>query len=142
MEFLKRLLLGDGTLEPKLRAELEAEGLVLVEEGLPGSVRYDRFRAPGRWHHGKVTWERIGIGLSEQRIVAYCRSGSAELIDSPYSSPHLRALDVSVEGDEAIAFRVDYDRLDVARVSGAITIRAKTPRAHEIVDQVRARLGR
>jgi len=34
------LLLGDGTLKPSLRAELEAEGLVSIEEGLGGSVRY------------------------------------------------------------------------------------------------------
>lgn len=46
MSFLGRLLLGNGTVRPKLKEELEAEGLVLIEEGLSGSVRYEHFNSP------------------------------------------------------------------------------------------------
>ena len=80
-------LLGKGTLKPSLRAELEAEGVVLIEEGLVGSIRYSHFKAPGKRFHGKITPERIGLGISEQRVVAYCRSGRAKLVDSPFTSP-------------------------------------------------------
>lgn len=139
MRFLARLLLGDGTLTPQLRAELEAEGLVLIEEGLRGSVRYKRFRAPGRRHHGKVTGERIGLALSEERFVVYCRSGRVKLIDTSFSDPRLSMLDVSLRGDDRVVIRVDYDRAGVPNVSGEITIHARTPHAAQIVEHFGAR---
>ena len=52
-----KLLLGNGTLKPKLRAALESEGVVLLEEGLPGTITYAHFKAPGRRYHGKVVGE-------------------------------------------------------------------------------------
>ncbi|MDQ3982195.1 MAG: hypothetical protein M3271_05885 [Actinomycetota bacterium] len=142
MAFLAKLLLGNGSLDPRLRAELESEGLVLVEEGLRGSVRYRHFKAPGRRHHGKVTGERIALGISEERFVLYCRSGSTELVDSSFSDPRLAFLDVALEGDEAVSIRIDYDRAGVPDVSGQITILVRTPNALQIVEQLRSRLGR
>jgi hypothetical protein len=140
VNFLARLLFGDGRLKPELRAALESEGLVLIEEGLRGSVRYRRFKAPGRRFHGKVTPERLGLAISEERFVVYCRSGRTELIDSPYSNPRLSAVDVSLRDDETAAIRIDYDRAEVPDVSGEITIVARTPNAPTIVDQLRARI--
>jgi hypothetical protein len=141
VEFLARLLLGDGTLKPEVRAALESEGLVLIEEGLRGSVRYKRFRAPGRRHHGRVTPERIGLAVSEERFVVYCRSGRVKLIDTLFSNPRLSMFDIFLRGDDTVAIRIDYDRGDVPSVSGEITILARTPNAANVVDHVRARLG-
>jgi hypothetical protein len=140
--FLSKLLLGNGTLKPELRVALEAEGLVLIEEGLGGSVRYKRFRAPGRRHHGKVTGERIGLAVSEERLVVYCRSGRTKLIDTPFSDPRMSMLDISLQGDDTVAIRIDYDRADVPNVSGEIKILTRTPNAANIVDHLHARLGR
>ncbi len=141
MRFLTRILLGDGTLKPELRKTLESEGLVLIEEGLGGSVRYKRFRAPGRYHNGKVTPERMGLGVSRERVVVYCRSGRVKLVDSEFSSPRLGAVEVSLKDDKRVAIRIDYDRADVPRVSGEITIVVKTPNARRIMDQLRARIA-
>lgn len=140
MGLLDRFRLGNGAMKPELRAELESEGLVLIEEGLPGTIRYDRFKAPGRRFYGKVTGERLAIGLSDERFVVYCRSGSVELMDSPYTSPRLSALEVDVEDGDTLALKVDYDRLGEPRISGTITVRAKTERAAEIAEQLRARI--
>ena len=141
MGLFDRFRLGNGALKPETRAELEAEGLVLVEEGLKGSIRYDRFKAPGKRFYGKVTGERLAIGLSEERFVVFCRSGSVELMDSPYSSPRLAALDVGVENGERLTLRVDYDRMDEPNLSGVITVRTYTPRAAEIAEQLRSRIA-
>jgi hypothetical protein len=62
-------------------------------------------------------------------------------MDSPYSSPRLEALDVSVQDGETLALRVDYDRLGEPGVSGVITVSAKTPRASDIAEQLRSRIG-
>lgn len=142
MAFLGKLLLGKGTLPAEVREELEAEDLVLIEEGVPGSVRYRHFKAPGKRFHGKVTPERLGIAISEQRFVVYCRSGRAELIDSPFGDPRLGALAIELHEEDVVDLRVDYDRIGEPNVSGEITIRARTPRAPVIAEALRARLNR
>lgn len=143
MGFLGRLFLGTGELPAEVRAELEGEGLVLVEEGLSGSLRYSHFRAPGRRFNGKVTPERMGLGISEIRAVMYCRSGRAELIDSPFDSPRLAAVTVSLAGEDKVDVRIDYDLMpdtEATGISGQITIRLKTPRATMVAEALHARL--
>ena len=142
MNFLAKLLLGNGTLKPEMKAGLESEGLVLVEEGLTGWIRYEHFKMPGRRFNGKVTGERVGIGISEKRVVVYCKSGRVKLVNSLYSNPHLDMVDVSLDGDDKVVFRIDYDRSGQEKVSGVIQISAKTPNAPTIVDELRTRLGR
>ena len=140
--FLAKFRLGDGRFDPGLWAVFEGEGLVHIEEGLRGSVRYRRFKAPGRRHHGKVTGERIGLAISKERFVVYCRSGSTKLIDAPFSDPRLGILDVSVEGNDTVSLRLDYDRAGVPKVSGEIRIVVRTSNAATIVEQLQARLRR
>jgi hypothetical protein len=140
--FLGKLLLGSGKLKPEMHAALESEGLVLIEEELSGSVRYTHFKAPGKRFHGKVTPERVGIGISRERVVVYCKGGRAKLIDSPFSSPNFDWVDVGLHGEDKVSFRIDYDRADVENVAGQVEIRVKTPSAERIVGELRARLGR
>ncbi|MFP5352456.1 MAG: hypothetical protein ACLGIB_07835 [Actinomycetota bacterium] len=142
MGFLTELLLGTGRLRARLRAALEAEGLVALEEGLPGSIRYTNFKAPGKRFNRKVTAERIGIGISEQRLAVYCRSGRVKLIDTLFSEPRLSALEVFLEDRETVSLRIDYDRVEVPKVSGEIKIAATTPNAAQLVEHLRKRLNR
>jgi hypothetical protein len=141
---LLSLLLGGGELNPKLRAELEAEGLVLVEEKLRGSIRYSHFKAPGKRFHGKIVPLRLALGISERRLVIYGGWASSELVDSPFDSPRFRAVDIELEDPERIVLRVDYSRMDEAEaagVSGEVTIRMRTANAASIAEQIRARTG-
>src|SRR4051812_9600127 len=105
MSWLSKLLLGNGTLKPKLKEELESEGLIVIEGGLQGSVRYEHFKAPARRFNGKVTPERIGLAVSEERVVAYCKSGRVKLANSPFSNPRLGMVDVFLDGDDQVVFR-------------------------------------
>jgi hypothetical protein len=136
------LLLGKGTLKPSLRAALESEGLVLIEEGLVGSIRYSNFKAPGKRFKGKITGECFGLGVSERRLALYCRSGRAKLIDQPFTEPRLSAIDVSRDGEDRVAFLIDYDRVEVPGVSGQMTIRVRTPNAARVVEELTSRLPR
>lgn len=142
LTFLGKLLLGNGKLKPELRAALESEGLVTIEEGLGGSIRYRHFKAPGKRFHGKVAAERIGLGISERRLAIYCRSGRVKLIDTAFSDPKWNALDVTLRDADTVSIRIDYERLGVANVSGEITINATTPNAAHIVEHLGTRLGR
>ncbi len=139
MGFLASLLLGKGTLRPALRAELEQEGLVLIAEGLPGSLRYSNFKAPGKRFHGKITAVRVGVGLSRERVVAYSHSGRAKLIDTPYADARWAIVEVVAEEDR-VEFRVDFDRHDDPALGGKLTIRVTTPEAQRIAGEVNARI--
>lgn len=141
MGFLTRFRIGNGTLTPELKAKLEAEGLVLIEEGLPGTVRYTHFKAPGRRHHGKVSREKLGLAISEERFVIYCRSGLVELADSSFDNPRLALLDISLQEEDELEVLIDYDRAHMEKVSGQIAIRAKAPNAASIADQLNARIA-
>ena len=50
----------------------------------------------------------------------YCKSGRVKLLDTEFSNPRLSALDVSLSENDRVAIRVDYDKLDVPRISGEI----------------------
>jgi hypothetical protein len=138
--WLSNLLLGDGTLKPSLRGALESEGVVLIEEGLVGSIRYSNFKAPGKRFKGKITGECVGLGISKQRLAVYCRSGRVKLIDQPFTEPRLSALDVSLEDEDRVALCIDFDRGVVPKVSGQMTIYARTPNAATVVEELSARL--
>ena len=140
--FLGRLLLGNGTLRPEMKAALEAEGAVLIEEGLGGSVRYRRFRAPGKRFHGKVTGERMGLGISRRRLVVYCRSGRGKLIDTEFASPRWEMIGVSAKDGERVIFHIDYSKQDEdPRVAGEIAIHVKTPEAERIAGEITSRVA-
>jgi len=136
---LARLLLGNGTLKPELVAALRAEGLVRIEEDLPGSLRYTNFKAPGRRFDRKVSPQRIGLGISERRVVAYCRSGRVKLADSSYTSPAFEMLEVRVQ-DGRLEFHVNYDKGSDPRFSGRITIGMAAPDADAVALEIAERL--
>jgi hypothetical protein len=136
-------LLGSGRFKEPLRAELATEGIELIEESIPGSIRYTNFKAPGRRFDGKVQPHRFALALTQERIVLYCRSGRAELFDSPWDSPNFAWLDMAVEdGGERLVLTVDYDRADEPDLAGQVAIHLKTPNAEQIAGQIRARAPR
>ena len=139
--WLGRLFLGSGKLTPERWEELASEGLVLLEEGLPGSVRYTHFKAPGRRFHGKVTPERMALGISHRRFVVYCKSGRVKLADSEFTSANLRGVDVALDGDDKLVITMDYDELQVDRVSGQIALHLRTDKARRAADELRARIA-
>ena len=138
---LGKLFLGNGTLRPELRRALEAEGLVRIDENLSGSIRYEHFKAPGKRFHGKVTPERIAFGMSGERVVAYCRSGRAKLVDTPYTSPRFAMVTISAE-DDTLELLVDYDKGDEPKHAGKVKIRMEHPEAAAVAGDLNERIGR
>ena len=127
-----------------VRTELEAEGGVYLEEGVPATIRYTHFKAPGKRFHGKVTPVRVGIGISEERLAVYSTSGRAELIDSSFSSPRMRAVEVSLDGAEKVGIHIDYSLMPdaaEARVSGEIKIGLESSQAPLIFETLASRMS-
>jgi hypothetical protein len=64
-----------------------------------------------------------------------------ELAETPFANPSLRAVDVAMEGDGRVVITIDYDRLDIERVSGQIALHLRTANARRVAGELRARLA-
>jgi hypothetical protein len=128
---LRRVLFGAGRLKDDLRASLDAEGVVLLEEGLPGTVTYINYRAPMQYS----SWRKVAItgavAITGQRfVVAASRGGNH--IDVPLTDQRRDAVKVSADGPDKVLFSVDPSAFD-PRKSGTVEVRLRTPRAPEVV---------
>jgi hypothetical protein len=119
-------LFGVGKIPAPWRATIESEGIVLMDEGIGGSVTYRDFRSPGR----RASWKKSAfsgaIALTKTRLLAL--QFSSPVINVPLDDDRLRQMQFSVEGEDRIliAFNADLFHNDW---SGTIEYRFRTPQA-------------
>jgi hypothetical protein len=63
-------LFGIGKIPDALRIQPQSEGMVLLDEGVKGSVTYRNFHAPGRRDAWRRQWYTGSIALTKMRLVA------------------------------------------------------------------------
>jgi len=124
-------LFGAGKVPAPVMSELKSEGIVVLDEGVKGSVTYRDFRAPGK----AFVWKRQGfaasIALTKLRLVAVSFSRFA--INVPLSDERLRAMHFAVPDNGA--FSVTFDAsLFHSDWSGTIEYRFKTPEAQRLLE--------
>ena len=102
--FLYRLF-GVGRMPRQWRTMLESEDLVLVDEGIAGSVTYRDFRAPGK----RFAWRKVAfsgsIALTKTRLLALHYANPA--INIPLDDERFGQLRISVEGEETLLVAFD-----------------------------------
>ena len=90
--FLYRLF-GIGKIPKLLNDTLRIEGIVVADEGVPGSVTYRDFRAPGRYS----SWRKQGfvgsVVITNSRLVALMYSSFA--VNVPLTDERVRQLQIS-----------------------------------------------
>jgi hypothetical protein len=130
-----RLFLGSGRLSDQLRAELAAEDLLLLEEGLTGSITLRRYRAPGQraWFAKQAILGAIVI--TSGRLVVWV--GRSKNIDVPLTHPWFGAIQVTVDRPDRVRFAYDAGRFSASR-SGVVTVRLRTAQAQHVVELLSA----
>jgi hypothetical protein len=127
---LIRLVLGPGRMPEQLRARLTTEGLILLEEGLVGSITWRNYRAPGEY----ASWRRQAVsgavGISNRSFVVF--AGRAKRIDLPVRHPVRGAIEVTMEAPDRVMFAHDAGAMLPDR-SGRIEYRLRTERAASIL---------
>lgn len=128
-------LFGLGKIPGGLRAELEREGVLFMEEGLRGSATFRHFRSPGRRSHWRRTWYPSSLVLTKQRVLALAYSNP--IIDVPLTDERLRRMQFTrEEGDRlSVAFDASLFHDDW---SGTIEYRFRTPLASRFIELLRA----
>jgi hypothetical protein len=120
----KRWMANRGGLPSTLRAELEAEGLLLEEERIEGDVSYRAYEALGQRPRSGHQSTLATLALSRKRLVVHgTQSFHLEARPGPVTS--------SV--DEPGVLTLAYEAGDIYPTrSGSVVVRLKTPRANDI----------
>jgi hypothetical protein len=121
---IKRWLANRGKLPSKLRAELEAEGLLVLEERLAGEVIYRGYTAMGQRPQSGDQSTIASLALTAKRLVVHgTQSVQLQAPPGPVTS--------SVPEPELLVLAYDASDIYTSR-SGSVTIRLKTPRANDV----------
>jgi hypothetical protein len=127
-------LFGLGKIPEPLLAQLESEGILLLDEGIRGSVTYRNFRAPWRYSNWKRQWYTASIGLTGTRLIAL--RNSTPIINVPLTDQRICQLRLSREGDDTLLVAFDAG-LFHDDWSGTIEYRFRTPQAQLFIEAVR-----
>ena len=129
MNPLRRLFAGNGQLPAGLRAELIGEGVLFLEEGLPGSITYRNYRRP-RYRAGLGKRAIAGaIAVTPRRFVVWTVPG--EMIDIADGHPLRAAISVRVEKPGQLCFSYRAEMLRPDR-SGTVEVRLRTGQASQV----------
>jgi hypothetical protein len=115
-----------GRVPQKALPALEAESIVLLDEGLRASVTFRNFRAPGRFHTYKSSAFAGSLVLTEQRFAGF--AFSKPVINVGLHDDRLRALEISVPRDGVLSVHFDPSVFDL-QSSGSVEFRFRTEKA-------------
>ncbi|CAN5419003.1 hypothetical protein BH10ACI2_BH10ACI2_05560 [soil metagenome] len=126
-------LFGVGKLPAKFAPTFAAEGIVLFDEGLGGSLTYRNFHRPGSYSGLRKVGMTASIVVTNKRLAAY--NGENPVIDVPFSDERLKQIAFSVEPSGALLAAFDAS-LFHDDWTGSLEYRFKTPLAQEMVDKI------
>jgi hypothetical protein len=130
ISWVKRRWASRGRLPDALRAELEAEGLELLEEQIQGRVTYRGYEAAGQRPTSGDQTTIASLALTPRRLVV--RGTQSVHLDAP---PGPVASEVPEDG--VLVLRYEAQDIYPSR-SGAVEMRLQTPRAAEIHARLQA----
>lgn len=126
-------LFGVGKIPAAAVQALTTEGVVLMDEGLGGSVTYRNFRSPGRISSYRKVGLITSIAVTNKRLTAF--SGNDPVIDVELKDPRIKQIAFSVESNGALLAAFDAS-LFHDDWSGTLEYRFRTPLALQIIDHI------
>jgi len=126
-------IFGIGKIATDTRAEIEREGIVLLDEGIRGTVTYLNFRAPGRYSNWKRQWFSSAIILTKTRLLGLRLQDP--IIDVLLTDERFPQLKFSVEDGNRFLAAFDASLFN-NDWTGTIEYRFKTPIARELCEKL------
>ena len=130
-------LFGVGKIPAPFMSQLQSEGIVVMDEGVKGSVTYRNFRAPGKRFGLRRQWYTASIALTKVRLLALWSSNP--IINVPLEDKRLRAMQFSLENGGALCVAFDAS-LFHADWSGTIEYRFRTLEAPRLLESLRRQI--
>jgi hypothetical protein len=125
-----------GRFPSQLRAQMESEGILVQDEGIPGSVTYRNFHRPGAYSSWRRQWYTTSLAVTQTRLVGLAYS--SPIINVPFSDERFQRLNISLEKSDALLIAFDAS-LFHSDWSGKIEYRFRTPQAQAFLDALKAR---
>lgn len=127
-----------GRIPEQFKAQMEAEGIVIQDEGFSGSTTYKNFHRPGVYSGWHRVWHTAALTITRTRLVGMAFSNP--IINVPFTDERIRRLKVSLEnpGTLLIAFDASLFHDDW---SGSIEYRFHTSQAQAFLDALKARIA-
>jgi hypothetical protein len=130
MGFLRRLLFGSGRLPKMVRDQIQGEDLLLLEEGLGGSITYRHYKAPGK----RARLKKVGISgaicITDRRLLVWGARG--KLVDVPFDDERFAAIEVEAEEPDRALFAWEAGLFHDNR-SGRVEVRLHPVQATQVV---------
>jgi hypothetical protein len=98
-------LFGLGKIPVTLRATLDSERVLALDEGIKGSVTYLDFRAPGKYSSWRRIWFTAAVVITHVRLVALQNTNLA--INVPFTDERIRSLRFSAEKTDTLLIAFD-----------------------------------
>ena len=132
-------IFGLGKIPKRMRPAIEQEGIVLIDEGIGGSIKFKNFRAPGRRYSRKYSWFTGAIVLTQKRFAAFTFYPFFNpIINVPLDAVQLNKLDCSLKKETTLC--VLFDPSDFREGwSGTIKCSFSTPQARLFLEQIKGK---
>jgi len=118
--------MGSGEFPADVRAMLQSEGLIVIDEGLTGSITRRHYSGPGI----RAALERQGmtgaVAVTGRRVLVW--AASAKQIDIPLDDALRSELEVSIDKPGRLMFAFEAHAFDASR-KGRVEIRLNTAQA-------------
>ncbi len=131
-------LFGVGKLPAPLLSQLQAEGIILFDDGIKGSVTYRDFRKPGKVDGWRRQWFSGAIVLTKLRLLAL--RSTNPVINVPLTDQRLRSMRYSLEGDDRLCVSFDAS-LFHSDWSGTVEYRFRTPQAAQLLQLLQQQIS-
>ena len=96
---------GLGKIPRKVRVTVESEGIILLEEGVNGSVTFRNFHAPGKHYQLRRNWFIGSLVITNNHFLAF--TFFRPIIGVPLDDQKIRALDISLENNDVLLIIFD-----------------------------------
>jgi hypothetical protein len=124
-----------------MRPAIEQEGIILIDEGIGGWVKFKNFKAPGRRYSLKYSWFTGAVVLTHKRFAAFTFYPFFNpIIDVPVAAEHLNKLQCSLKKETTLC--VLFDPSDFREGwSGTIECSFSTSQARLFLEQIKGKQG-
>jgi hypothetical protein len=124
-------LLGLGRIPNRYATTLRQEGIVLIDEGIGGTVTYRGFKSSRRRHSWKKSWFTGCLVLTNRTFAAFAMT--RPLVYIPIEDQRLSEVRCSVKEGGTLLVAYDASLLN-ERWSGLVECRFRTAKAHMFLD--------
>ena len=134
MNPFKRLFFGTGRLPKMVRDQLAGEDVLLLAEGLTGTITFRKYRAPGKRSRLKKVGVAGAVCVTDRRLLVWGARG--KLVDVPFDDERFGSIAVEAEEPDKVLFAWEASLFHDNR-SGRVEVRLHPVQADHLVELLR-----